>query len=212
MFNTKDVSTPNSQSDRQESGVLIRVKFLNRIDEIIKTSRLRGVLIFIYNMKLIEVLKNILFEGNQLIDKFNVDGEKVNILYNDHSNTAINPSKYGRQPIEDISSSMVDILDIIVDLSNDILDSPPKIKNKDHSILVKDYMIGVDYHFWVTKSKKNELFLTINTSISHPSSLPKNQNDKKIIITKTGDTIIKEQIDSNNFTKIVRGDIIIYII
>lgn len=212
MFNTKDVSTPNSQSDRQESGVLIRVEFLNRIDEIIKTSRLRGVLIFIWHMKLIEILKTILSEGKQLIDKFNVDGNKVNILYNDHSNTAINTSKYGRQSIEDISSSMVDNLDIIVDLSNDILDSPPKIKNKDHSILVKDYMIGVDYHFWVTKSKKNELFLTINTSISHPLSLPNNKNDKKIIITRTGDTLIKEQLGHNNFTKIIRGNIIIYIV
>jgi hypothetical protein len=163
-------------------------------------------------MKLIESLKIILSEGKQLIDKFDVGGKKVNILYNDHSNLAVSSSKYGRQSIDDIYSSMVDILDIIVDASDDILQEPTKTNNKDHSILVKDYMIGVDYHFWVEESKKNDLFLTINTSISHPRSLPKESNDKKIIITKTGDTIIKEHLDSNNFTKIKRGDIIIYII
>lgn len=163
-------------------------------------------------MKLIGVLKNIISEGKKLINRFDVDGRKVNISYNDHSNLASNLSKYGRQSIEDIFSSMVDNLDIIIDLSDDILKNPSKITNKDHSILVKDYMIGVDYHFWVTKSKKDDLFLTINTSISHPLSLPNKKNDKKILITRTGDTIIKEQIESNNFTKIIRGNIIIYII
>lgn len=162
-------------------------------------------------MKLIGVLKNLISEKKQLIDKIDVDGREVNIQYNDHSNLSVNPSKYGRQSIDDIFSSMVDILDVIVDVSDNILTSPSKIENKDHSILVKDYMIGVDYHFWVNRSKKDDLFLTINTSISHPLSLPKKQNDKKIIITKTGDTVIKEDLDFGNFTIIKRGDIIIYI-
>lgn len=162
-------------------------------------------------MKLIEVLKNLIYENKKLIDTVDVDGREVNIQYNDHSNLAVNASKYGRQSIEDIFTSMMDILDVIVDVSDDILTSPSKIKNKNHSILVKDHMIGVDYHFWVNKSKNDDLFLTINTSISHPLSLPKEQNDKKIIITKTGDTLVKENLDLGNFTKIVKGDIIIYI-
>jgi ribosomal protein S10 len=72
-------------------------------------------------------------------------------------------------------------------------------------------MNGMDYHFWVNKIKNDKLFLTINTSIGHPKFLPNKQNDATIIITKSGDTIIREQFENNNFTKIVRGDIIIYI-
>ena len=163
-------------------------------------------------MKLLSLIKSLISEAKQLIDRYEVDGQNVDVFYNDHSNLAQNSSKYGRQSIEDIKESMVDILDIIVEVSMDILSSPSKIRGKDHSILVNDYMIGIDYHFWVTTSSNGNLFLTINTSIGHPKKLPINQNDKKIIITKNGDTIIKEQFNNNNFTKIVRGDIIIYLI
>lgn len=162
-------------------------------------------------MKLLNTIKNIILERKQLLDRYEVDGLNVDIFYNDHSNMAISDSSYGRQSIEDIKESIVDILDTIVEVSIDILNSPSKIQDKDHSILIKDYMIGVDYHIWVTQSKNSDLFLTINTSIGHPKSLPFNQNDKKIIITKEGDTIIKEQFNLENFTKIVRGDIIIHI-
>jgi hypothetical protein len=71
-------------------------------------------------------------------------------------------------------------------------------------------MLGMDYHFWVTSASNGDIFLTINTSIGHPKKLPDNQNDKKIIITKEGDTIIKESIDLDVFTKLQRGNIIIY--
>ena len=166
---------------------------------------------YIYsNMKLLSLIKSLITESKQLIDRYEVDGQNVDIFYNDHSNLAQNSSKYGRQSIEDIKESMVDILDIIVEVSMGILSSPSKVKDKDHSILVKDHMIGIDYHFWVTTSSNGDLFLTINTSISHPKNLPTNQNDKKIIITKNGDTIIKEGINLNVFTKIIKGDIIIY--
>ena len=166
---------------------------------------------YIYsNMKLLSLIKSLITEAKQLIDRYEVDGQNVDIFYNDHSNLAQNSSKYGRQSIEDIKESMVDILDIIIEVSMDILSSPSKVKDKDHSILVKDHMIGIDYHFWVTTSSNGDLFLTINTSISHPKNLPTNQNDKKIIITKNGDTIIKEGINLNVFTKIIKGDIIIY--
>ena len=168
---------------------------------------------YIYsNMKLLNTIKNIILEGKQLLDRYEVDGLNVDIFYNDHSNMAISNSLYGRQSIEDIKESIVDILDIIVEVSIDILNSPSKIQDKDHSILIKDYMIGVDYHIWVTQSKNSDLFLTINTSIGHPKNLPSNQNDKTIMVTKSGETVIREDFEVNNFTKIIKGDIIIYII
>ena len=168
---------------------------------------------YIYsNMKLLNTIKNIIFEGKQLLDKYEVAGLNVDIFYNDHSNMAISNSLYGRQSIEDINESIVDILDIVVEVSINILNSTGKIQGKDRSILIKDYMIGVDYHVWVTQSKNGDLFLTINTSIGHPKNLPSDQNDKTIIITKLGETVIRENFEFDNFTKIIKGDIIIYII
>ena len=168
---------------------------------------------YIYcNMKLLKTIKNIILEEKQLLDRYEFGCLRVDIFYNVHSNMAISNSLYGRQSIEIINESIVEILDIVVEVSIDILNSPSKIQDKDRSILIKDYMIGVDYHVWVTQSKNGDLFLTINTSIGHPKKLPSDQNDKTIIITKSGDTIIKEQFKNNNFTKIVKGDIILYII
>ena len=60
VFNTKDVSTPNLQSDRQESGVLIRVKFLNRIDEIILTPLKMWGLLYLYHITLLKLSEMIL--------------------------------------------------------------------------------------------------------------------------------------------------------
>jgi hypothetical protein len=115
--------------------------------------------------------------------------------------------------VDTILYSMVEVLDVIVDVSLEILNNPKSTtnkKDKDKSILVIDNLIGVDYHFWISKSNNGKLFLTINTSISHPRHLPKDKNDKKIIITKSGETIIREEFDLDNFTKITKGNIIIY--
>ena len=164
------------------------------------------------NMKLLSFFKTIIVEARELLGQYDFDGQDVDLLYNTHSNLGIISSTYGRQPIEVVKTSMVDFLDVIVPTSLDVLNKPSKVVGKDHSILVKDYMNGFDYHFWVNKSKNDKLFLTINTSIGHPRFLPNKQNDKTIIITNTGDTVIREQFEGNNFTKIIRGDIIIYII
>jgi hypothetical protein len=162
-------------------------------------------------MKLLSVLKNLILEARELLGNYDFDGQDVDLLYNTHSGIGVSTSIYGRQPIELVQTSMVDFLDVIVPTSLDILNKPSRSTGKDHSILVKDYMNGMDYHFWVNKIKNDKLFLTINTSIGHPKFLPNKQNDATIIITKSGDTIIREQFENNNFTKIVRGDIIIYI-
>jgi hypothetical protein len=164
-------------------------------------------------MKLLGVVKKLILERRQLLDKYEVNGVQVDIFFNDHSNIAINTSEYGRSPVSEILYSMVEVLDVIVDVSLEILNNPKSTtnkKDKDKSILVIDNLIGVDYHFWISKSNNGKLFLTINTSISHPRHLPKDKNDKKIIITKSGETIIREEFDLDNFTKITKGNIIIY--
>jgi len=178
----------------------------------IKTSHFLGGLSIYGNMKLLSFFKNIIVEARELISQYDFEGQEVNLLYNTHSNIGISSSAYGRQPIESVETSIVDFLDVIVPTSLEILNKPSKVVGKDHSILVKDYMNGFDYHFWVNKSKNDKLFLTINTSIGHPRSLPNKQNDKTIIITNIGETFIREQFENINFTKIIRGDIIIYII
>lgn len=103
---------------------------------------------------------------------------------------------------------MEDILEVIVEVSVSVLGKESKWYG-DKSVLVVDNQIGGDYHFWVNESKSGKLFLTINTSIHHPKHLPTEKNNAKIIVTKTGDTIVKESID-DTFTSKIIGDIIVY--
>ena len=161
-------------------------------------------------MKLFYFFEDLIIEAKQLLNKYEVGGYNVFIYYNDHSNLAVGSSLYGRQSVEEIRYSMVDMLDDIVSISLGIINKPSRVRGNDPSILVKDYMLGMDYHFWVTSSPDGDIYLTINTSIGHPKKLPDNQNDKKIIVTNDGETLIRESINLNLFTKIVRGDIIIY--
>jgi hypothetical protein len=46
----------------------------------------------------------------------------------------------------------------------------------------------------------------------HPEKLKVKKQNTLMVITREGDTVIKEQLESNDFTKITRGNIIIYII
>ena len=155
------------------------------------------------------VIKNLILEAREVIGQYDVDGQYVDILFNTHSNISTNCSTYGRVCVEDIKNSMEEILEVIVEVCNSLDDLPSKRPGMDKSILVTDNQMGADYHFWLNKSKNGTLFLTINTSISHPKHLPNKQNDRKIIITKIGDTIVKESI-SNLFTYKIIGDIIVY--
>lgn len=159
-------------------------------------------------MKLLNIVKNLISEARQLLDQYDVDGQFVDLLYNTHSNSSVNTSTYGRINVEDIKFSIEEILEVIIEVSNNMFLKPSKTGG-DHSILVIDNQLGVDYHFWVNKSKKDVLFLTINTSIKHPKHLPTDKNDSKIIITKVGDAIVSESINET-FTYKVIGNIIVY--
>ena len=154
------------------------------------------------------IIKSLITEARELMCKYDIDDQYVDILFNTHSNISTNCSTYGRLCVEDIQNSMEEILDVIVEVSSNILNKPSKLGG-DRSILVVDNQIGADYHFWVNKSKSDILYLTINTSISHPKHLPSEKNEGKIIITKLGDAIVKESID-DSFTYKRIGNIIVY--
>lgn len=159
-------------------------------------------------MKLIQVLKTIINEAI-FVDRFDVDNETVTILKTFESIRSTESSnRSGRVSSEDILDSMSDIYDIIIDQSNIVLD----ICKKDCSLLIRDYRLGFDYQLFI-KRNKSGLVITINTSMKHPMSLRnKKQKTREIIISKNENIRIKEDRESNNFTKIVKGNIIVYIL
>ena len=159
-------------------------------------------------MKFKSIVKSLILEARIPLGEYEVDGYDVTILYNTHSDLATNSSHYGRIPVDEIKLAMEEILDLIVEVSLKVLDKDSKSDN-DNSILVVDNQIGGDYHFWVNKSKSDNIFLTINTSINHPRHLPTSKNSAKIVVTRVGDTIVKESID-DTFTYKIIGDIIVY--
>ena len=157
-------------------------------------------------MKFQSIVKSLILEARELLDQYEINGQNVDILYNTHSNIGVNNSSLGRIPVDEILEAMVEILEVIVEVSLNVLENG---NNQDKSILIVDNQVGGDYHIWVNRGKSGTLFLTINTSINHPRHLPKQQNDAKIIITKLGDTVVKESID-DTFTSKVIGNIIVY--
>ena len=159
-------------------------------------------------MKFKSIIKSLILEARIPIGEYEVDDHNVTILYNTHSDLATSDSEYGRMPVDEIKTAMEDILEVIVEVSLKVLKKEQKWHG-DKSILIVDNQIGGDYHFWVNKSKSDDIYLTINTSINHPRHLPTSKNSAKIIVTRTGDTIVKESID-NTFTSKIIGDIIVY--
>ncbi len=167
-------------------------------------------MLYLYNMKLIQILEGIIKEA-QFVKELNVNGKPVTVLKTYESMRATSLSNYsGRAFPEDILNSMEDIYDIIVDQANIVLKN---CKGR-CSLLIRDYRIGFgfDYQLFI-KRKDGGLVITINTSMKHPMDL---RNDfhktREIIISKNENIKIKEDYDRSTFTKIVKGDIIIYII
>ena len=159
-------------------------------------------------MKFQSIVKNLILEARKLIVQYEVNGIDVDILYNTHSSIGVNNSALGRVPVDEVLYAILEILEVIVEVSLKSLDKESK-HGKDKSILIVDNQVGGDYHIWVNWSKSGTLFLTINTSIYHPKHLPSQKNDGKIIITKVGDTIVKESVD-DTFTSKIIGNIIVY--
>jgi hypothetical protein len=153
-------------------------------------------------MKLLDVLKSLIIES-KLIDKFTLDGIDVEIRSTMESEVIAPNSKTGRVNKDEILESMGDIYDVIIKQAMIVTSK----EDGNSALLISDYWLGFDYQLWV-KFNKNKLTLTINTSIRHPKLLSnKNFNTRRIIITKDGETIIKESLDGYKILK-VKGKII----
>jgi hypothetical protein len=165
-----------------------------------------GFVVFI-NMKLLNVLKKLITESI-FIDEFEIDDQIIKLFQTYESLRAVSTSnKTGRVSSDEIMDSMSDIYDVIIDQSNIVL------KNcvKNCSLLIRDFRLGFDYQLFIKKDNEDKLKITINTSIRHPLDLRnKKFKTREITITSNENIRIKENFNINQFTKIIKGDIIIY--
>jgi hypothetical protein len=157
-------------------------------------------------MKLLLILKSLIVEGRVTLGTFEEGDDVFNVVATDHTQIANNPTSLKSRPnFEDLGDVVFELGDVIGSISKDVI----KDQKKD-SIFVRDNWNGFDFIIY-PHYDKGEYNLNIATSIKHPEKLNVKKQNTLVTITKTGDTIIKEQIDLNNFTKIKRGNIIIYI-
>ena len=160
-------------------------------------------------MELIKVLKSIVLESRRIkLGSFtDDDGDIFNIIATIHSQ--LNVNKYSksatRVDVDSISDVIIEFKDIFSKVSNSIEQDINK-----ESIFVRDYTNRFDFILNPTyKNGKYQLFIT--TSMNHPEMLNVKPENVLIILKNDGDVIIKEQLELNNFTKIIKGNIIIYI-
>lgn len=158
-------------------------------------------------MKLLNLLKNLITE-DIFIDEFEIDDQKIKLFQTYESLRSVSTSnKSGRVGADEIMDSMSDIYDVIIEQSNNVL------KNcfKNCSLLIRDFRLGFDYQLFIKKNNEDKLKITINTSIRHPLDLGnKKFKTREIIITSNEKVIIKENFNINEFTKIIKNNIIIY--
>ncbi len=163
--------------------------------------------LYLYNMKLLDVLKELIIESyDTYYGGFTHDNKEFKIYGSEHSQEATKTSaESGRYDVDELVQVIMDFKDIYGDLAVDVIKDREK-----NSILTFDNLLNVNFLTYVNKKGKNVIDLKIHTSLKNRRKLNIKPQNKVLVITKSGDTIIKEQIDTNNFTKIVRGDIIIY--
>jgi hypothetical protein len=150
-----------------------------------------GGLIFIV-MKLIATLQSLILE-NKLIDRFTSNnGQIIDIEANLHSQQGQGTySNLQRVSSDEILDSFNDIREIVVKQANKISQICDK-DNKGCGILVRDNLLGFDYHFWIDKKKSDKLILILNTSIRHPKKLFNREKHNVVIIDDDGDYNILE--------------------
>ena len=145
-------------------------------------------------MKLLSLVKTIILEQITLVGRFkSSNGQMVDILSNLHSKTGQgSKSELARITEEEVMESFNDIKDIAVNQANKILDKPCNYKEKECGLLIRDYMLGFDYQFWLRRRGENTLVMTVNTSIIHPKKLFNKEKHNIIIIEKDGSHTIVE--------------------
>ena len=160
-------------------------------------------------MELIKVLKSIVLESRRIkLGSFtDDDGDIFNIIATIHSQ--LNVNKYSKSTTRVDVDSISDVIIEFKDIFSKVSKSIEQDINKE-SIFVRDYTNRFDFILNPTyKNGKYQLFIT--TSMNHPEMLNVKPENVLIILKNDGDVIIKEQLELNNFTKIIRGNIIIYI-
>lgn len=147
-------------------------------------------------MKLITTLKTLLLEY-KLVNRFkSVSGQIVDIESNTHSKIGQGfSSNLQRIGEDEIIESFEDVKEIAVDLSNKILNKCDRSK-KECGLLIRDNMLGFDYHFWLRHKGDNKLVMIINTSIRHPKKLFNTEKHNIIVIDKDGGHTILESFNN----------------
>ena len=160
-------------------------------------------------MELIKVLKSIVLESRRIkLGSFtDDDGDIFNIIATIHSQ--LNVNKYSKSATRVDVDSISDVIIEFKDIFSKVSKSIEQDINKE-SIFVRDYTNRFDFILNPTyKNGKYQLFIT--TSMNNPEMLNVKPENVLIILKNDGDVIIKEQLELNNFTKIIKGNIIIYI-
>ena len=158
-------------------------------------------------MKLLDKLKEIIYESKDTYyGSFNHDGVNFKIYGSEHSHETTSISaESGRYNVEELSQVIKDFSDLYGELSFDIIKDPKKT-----SILTFDNLLNVNFVTYVNPKGKKSINLRIHTSLKDKRKLNIKPENKVLIITKNGDTLIRENINLDLFTKIVKGSIIIY--
>ena len=78
-------------------------------------------------MKFQTIVKSLILEARELLDQYEVNGIDVDILYNTHSNIGVNNSALGRVPVDEVLEAMVEILEVIVEVSLNSLENSLRI-------------------------------------------------------------------------------------
>ena len=111
-------------------------------------------------------------------------GDKnIKLLKNTHSQENIGNNKFSRVDPEMIDDSIMEIQDELIILSKKIVDN---CFGKLCSIVVVDNPNGFDYHVWLSKNKKNNINVIINTSIHHPNHLFNSLKAPMLIVKMDG--------------------------
>ena len=160
-------------------------------------------------MQLLSVLKNILIEqGNRedLGDFIDEDGDTFNVVATIHSQETTAPNtRSGRVDVNTIGDVIFEFSDVFSELAKSILKDPSKT-----SILVRDYLNRFDFIVAPHVNDEGTYGLNIITSILYPKKLSYKPENRLIIIKNDGDLVVEQFLFLDSFTKLERGNIIIY--
>lgn len=160
-------------------------------------------------MLLLKILKNILTEQENredLGDFIDEDGDTFNVIATIHSQESTLPNtKSGRVDVNTIGDVIFEFSDVFSELAKSILNDPNKT-----SILVRDYLNRFDFIVAPDVNYDGTYSLNIITSILYPKKLSYKPKNRLIIIKNDGDLVVEEFVNLKLFTKVQKGNIIIY--